>query len=271
MKLMRFLSEDGRVLCGSYEESRPKEPRIIHGDLFGEFHVGDDRASIRHVLPPVVPCNILAVGLNYRRHADETGMPTPAEPVVFMKATTSVIGHGMTVLLPLAGPHRVDYEAELAVVIGKRGKDISIPDAMDHIFGYACANDITARDWQTERQSGQWVRAKSFDTFCPLGPFLVTRDEISDPGNLRIRTIINGTILQDGNTADMIFNVPALISDLSRSLTLLPGTVIMTGTPEGVGFTRRPPVYFHDGDIVTVEIERIGQLTNPVRNETLVS
>lgn len=269
MKLVRFLSEDGSVLLGRYEEKRPDEAWIISGDLWGEFHASDERAGIKQVLPPLVPCNILAVGLNYRRHADETGMASPADPVVFMKATTCVIGHGETVLLPLAGPHRVDYEAELAVVIGKKGKNISYRNAMEYVFGYACANDITAREWQMEKQSKQWVRAKSFDTFCPVGPFLVTRDEISDPGRLRIRTTVNGNVLQDGNTADMIFDVPSLISDLSRSLTLLPGTMIMTGTPEGVGYTRRPPVYLQDGDVVTVEIEGIGKLTNPVKKEML--
>ncbi len=268
MKIIRFLSEEGRVLLGRYEDSHPGEALVISGDPLKEFHVGTDRAVIRQLLPPLVPCTILAVGLNYRRHAEETGMAFPSVPVVFMKAATSIIGHGEAILLPLAGPHRVDYEAELAVIIGKKGKNISRDAAMDHVFGYACANDITAREWQTEKQSGQWVRAKSFDTFCPFGPFLVTRDEIPDPGKLRIRTIVNGNVLQDGNTADMIFDLPSLISDISRSLTLLPGTMIMTGTPEGVGYTRRPPVYLRDGDEVTIEIEGIGTLTNPVRRET---
>jgi len=138
---------------------------------------------------------------------------------------------------------------------------------MDSILGYTCANDVSARDWQIEKQKKQWARGKSFDTFCPLGPYLVTRDEIPDPQNLRIRTVLNGTTVQDSNTYDMIFDVPTIISDLSRSMTLLPGTVILTGTPEGVGFTRQPPIYLQDGDIVTIEIERIGQLTNPVKRE----
>jgi 2-keto-4-pentenoate hydratase/2-oxohepta-3-ene-1,7-dioic acid hydratase in catechol pathway len=267
MKLVRFISEDDRVLCGLYEEELPAEPRIIEGDIFGEFSIGRERARIRHFLPPVAPCNILAIGLNYRRHADETGLTTPPDPVLFIKAATSAVGHGEPVLLPLAGPDRVDYEAELAVIIGKGGKNISVSAAMEHVLGYACSNDISARDWQMDRQSKQWARGKSFDTFCPLGPFLVTRDEVPDPSGLRIRAIINGNTLQDGNTSAMIFDVPALISNLSRSMTLLPGTVIMTGTPEGVGFTRTPPVFLHDGDVVTVDIEKIGRLTNPVRSE----
>jgi 2-keto-4-pentenoate hydratase/2-oxohepta-3-ene-1,7-dioic acid hydratase in catechol pathway len=267
MKLIRFISEDDRILCGLYDDALPDEPLIIKGDLFGQFRVSGKRARIRRFLPPIVPGNILAIGLNYRRHAEETGLTPPPDPVLFLKATTSAIGHGEPVLLPLAGPDLVDYEAELAVVIGKRGKNISAATAMEHVLGYTCANDISARDWQIEKQSKQWARGKSFDTFCPLGPFLVTRDEVSDPGDLRIRAIINGITLQDGNTSDMIFDVPALISNLSRSMTLLPGTVIMTGTPDGVGFTRKPPVFLRDGDAVTVDIEKIGRLTNPVRSE----
>ena len=138
---------------------------------------------------------------------------------------------------------------------------------MECIFGYTCANDVSARDWQIEKQKKQWARGKSFDTFCPLGPWIVTKDEIPDANALRIRTILNGQVLQDSSTSDMIFDVPTIVSDLSRSITLLPGTVILTGTPEGVGFTRNPAVYLKDGDSVTIEVERIGQLTNPVRLE----
>jgi 2-keto-4-pentenoate hydratase/2-oxohepta-3-ene-1,7-dioic acid hydratase in catechol pathway len=218
-------------------------------------------------LPPVSPCNILALGLNYRKHADETNVSYPEIPIVFIKATTSVIGHMLPILLPSAGPENVDYEAELAVIIGKKVKNIPPSEAMDCILGYTCANDVSARDWQIEKQKKQWARGKSFDTFCPLGPYLVTRDEIPDPQHLRIRTILNGNTVQDSDTSDMIFDIPAIVSDLSRSMTLLPGTVILTGTPEGVGFTRQPPLYLQDGDIVTIDIEKIGQLTNPVKRE----
>jgi 2-keto-4-pentenoate hydratase/2-oxohepta-3-ene-1,7-dioic acid hydratase in catechol pathway len=171
------------------------------------------------------------------------------------------------IILPAAGPDNVDYEAELAVVIGRKVKNVSPSEAMDYVMGYMCANDVSARDWQIEKQKKQWARGKSFDTFCPLGPCLVTRDEIPDPQNLRIRALLNGRIVQDSSTSDMIFDIPAIISDLSRSMTLLPGTVILTGTPEGVGFTRQPPLYLQAGDTVTVTIEKIGQLTNPVRDE----
>ncbi|MFA4915992.1 MAG: fumarylacetoacetate hydrolase family protein [Syntrophales bacterium] len=267
MKLIRFLSDDDQVLFGVYEEELPDEVLIIRGDLFGDFDITPESAKIKHLLPPVLPRNILALGLNYRKHANETGSSCPAIPVAFMKATTSTIGHMESILLPMAGPEKVDYEAELAVIIGKKAKNISPYDAMDYILGYTCANDISARDWQIEKQKNQWTRGKSFDTFCPLGPCLVTKDEIPDPHNLRIRTILNGIILQDSNTHDMIFDIPAIISDLSRSMTLLPGTVILTGTPEGVGFTRKPPIFLKEKDMITIDIGKIGQLTNPVKRE----
>jgi len=267
MKIVRFISEENQTLYGAFVNETPDQAQIIRGDLFGSFEITDKLAKIQRFLPPVAPVNIFALGLNYRKHADETNMAYPDIPVIFIKATTSAIGHMSPILLPAAGPEQVDYEAELAIIIGKRVKNISPSEAMKCILGYTCANDVSARDWQIEKQKKQWARGKSFDTFCPLGPYLVTCDEIPTPQNLHIRTIVNGNILQDSNTADMIFDVPHIVSDLSKSLTLLPGTVILTGTPEGVGFTRPPPVFLHEGDTVTIEIEKIGQLTNTVRRE----
>jgi 2-keto-4-pentenoate hydratase/2-oxohepta-3-ene-1,7-dioic acid hydratase in catechol pathway len=267
MKIIRFLSDQNREMCGLYEPELEDQALVIQGDLFGDFEVTSKLARIGSILPPVYPCNILALGLNYRQHADETSVSYPEIPILFLKATTSVIGHLSPILLPEAGPANVDYEAELAVIIGKKVKNMSRSEAMGAILGYTCANDVSARDWQIEKQKKQWARGKSFDTFCPLGPYLVTRDEIPDPQNLRIRTVLNDKTVQDSNTYDMIFDVPAIISDLSKSMTLLPGTVILTGTPEGVGFTRQPPIYLHDGDIVTIEIESIGKLINPVKRE----
>ena len=267
MKLIRFLSNEGKILMGIFHADRPDRARIVDGDLFGELVPTERVVSIGKLLPPVDPPNILAVGLNYRRHADETKLGYPDLPILFIKTTNALIGPGDRILLPSAGPDQVDYEAELAVVIGRRAKNIPPGEALDYVLGYACANDVSARDWQIEKQKKQWARGKSFDTFCPLGPCLVTKDEIPDPDNLSIRTILNGQVMQDSRTSDMIFGVRQLISDLSRSLTLLPGTVILTGTPEGVGFTRQPPVYLRDGDTVTVEIEGLGQLTNPVKME----
>ncbi|MGO9137005.1 MAG: fumarylacetoacetate hydrolase family protein [Syntrophales bacterium] len=267
MKIIRFLSDENYEMCGLYEPELVDQALVIRGDLFGDFEVTSKVAGVGTILPPIYPCNILALGLNYRQHADETSVSYPEIPILFLKATTSVIGHMSSILLPQAGPANVDYEAELAVIIGKTIKNVSRSEAMDSVWGYTCANDVSARDWQIEKQKKQWARGKSFDTFCPLGPYLVTRDEIPDPQNLRIRTVLNGRTVQDSNTHDMIFDIPAIISDLSRSMTLLPGTVILTGTPEGVGFTRQPPIYLQDGDVVTIEIEGIGQLTNPVKRE----
>lgn len=267
MKIIRFITNNDQLSYGLHDPELPDQARIIQGDIFGKFRVTSKLSKIEQVLSPVFPCNILALGLNYRKHADETKVSYPDIPIVFIKATTSVVGHMSPIILPAAGPDNVDYEAELAVVIGRKVKNVSPSEAMDYVMGYMCANDVSARDWQIEKQKKQWARGKSFDTFCPLGPCLVTRDEIPDPQNLRIRTLLNGCIVQDSSTSDMIFDIPAIISDLSRSMTLLPGTVILTGTPEGVGFTRQPPLYLQAGDTVTVTIEKIGQLTNPVRDE----
>jgi 2-keto-4-pentenoate hydratase/2-oxohepta-3-ene-1,7-dioic acid hydratase in catechol pathway len=267
MRIVRFISEDDQTLFGLYDPGQPDRTRIVRGNIFRDIKITSERLKIKRFLSPIEPRNILALGLNYRKHADETKMAYPDLPVLFIKATTSVIGHLSPILLPAAGSENVDYEAELAVIIGKTVKNISPSEAAGCILGYTCANDVSARDWQLEKQKKQWARGKSFDTFCPLGPCLVTRDEIPDPDHLRIRTILNGNTLQDSSTADMIFDIPAIVSDLSRSMTLLPGTVILTGTPEGVGFTRQLPVYLKDGDTVIIDIENIGQLTNPVKKE----
>ena len=184
-----------------------------------------------------------------------------------MKGTNAINAHLAPIVLPEAGPDEVDFEAELAIVIGKSAKNIPPKDAMSYVLGYCCANDVSARDWQIRKQKQQWARGKSFDTFSPIGPFLVTRDEIPDPNNLKIQTEINGEIYQSSNTSEMIFDVPTLVSQLSQSMTLLPGTIILTGTPNGVGFTRQPPVFLKDGDTVTVTIENIGSLINPVIHE----
>ncbi len=267
MKIVRFVSPSGEVLYGVFDPEMPDRAMVIDGDIFGDMTVSDRVERVETFLSPVSPPNITALGLNYGKHADETGMRGPERPVMFLKATTSVIGHGMPIVLPAAGPDEVDYEAELAVIIGKKAKNVSSADALDYVLGYTCANDVSARDWQTRKQKKQWARGKSFDTFCPLGPYLVTKDEVKDPGKLQVRAILNGEVMQDSTTADMIFDIPALISDISSSLTLMPGTVILTGTPEGVGFTRTPPVFLREGDRVTISIEHIGELTNPVMRE----
>ncbi|HPQ43614.1 MAG TPA: fumarylacetoacetate hydrolase family protein [Syntrophales bacterium] len=267
MKIVRFRSRSGEELYGAYNPNMPHEARVIEGDLFGDMEITQRREDIGVLLPPISPPNIIALGLNYGEHAKETGIKNPDIPVMFIKATNSLIGHGATIILPAAGPDEVDYEAELAVIIGKEAKNVSPDAAKKYILGYTCANDVSARDWQIHKQKKQWARGKSFDTFCPLGPFLVTKDEIENPDCLKIRSILNGKVMQDSNTSDMIFDVPAIISNLSSSITLLPGTVILTGTPEGVGFTRQPPVFLKKGDVITVSIEGIGELSNPVTRE----
>ncbi len=267
MKIVRFLTEEGKICLGSLDPDRPGEARIIEGDLFGDFKQTEQTARIGRLLSPVAPPNILAVGLNYGHHAEETNIRRPEMPVIFIKANSSVIGPEERILLPHIGPDQVDYEAELAVIIGRKAKNVSREEALGYVLGYACANDVSARDWQIEKQKKQWSRGKSFDTFCPLGPCLVTRDEIPDPNRLAIRAILNGRVMQDSNTSDMIFDVRTLVSDLSQSLTLLPGTVILTGTPGGVGFTRTPPVFLKDGDLITIEIEGIGNLANRIGKE----
>ena len=270
MKICRVISSKGEVLLGAYDPSNSGEITVMEGDLFGKLHPTDRREKIQDFLPPVAPPVVFALGLNYGKHAAETGIQIPVIPVVFMKALTSVTGHGQPVLLPLAGPEKVDYEGELAIVIGKKGKNIPLSDAMDYVLGYTCANDVSARDWQMDKafgQKSQWARGKSFDTFCPLGPALVTKDEVPSPNNLGLRTLLNGQVVQETRTDNMIFDIPTIISDLSRSVTLLPGTVILTGTPEGVGFTRQPPLFLKEGDQIVVEIEGVGTLSNPVRKE----
>ena len=189
-----------------------------------------------------------------------------------MKSTASVQHPGAPIWIPrFLQSDEVDYECELAVVIGRTCKNVTRKQALDCVLGYTCANDVSARDWQIKRGSSQWSRGKSFDTFCPLGPRLVTRDEIPNPNALALRTLLNGAAVQDWNTSDMIFDVPALIEFLSGSTTLLAGTVILTGTPQGVGMAQKPPRWLRPGDRVSIEIEKIGVLTNPVEDEPLVS
>ncbi|HEX3100321.1 MAG TPA: fumarylacetoacetate hydrolase family protein, partial [Pyrinomonadaceae bacterium] len=208
------------------------------------------------------PGKIICIGLNYRNHAIESGMEIPKSPIIFSKFVTCVAAPGDPILLPV-GSEQVDYEAELAVVIGRRAKNVKLEDAMDHVFGYTNFNDVSARDMQFA--DGQWQRGKSCDTFAPFGEYVVTKDEIADPHNLRIQFRLNGETLQDSNTNELIFDIPAVIEFLSRSMTLEPGDIIATGTPPGVGFARKPPVFMKDGDIAEVEIEGLGVLSNPVK------
>lgn len=265
MKLIRHLTASGPAHAALQSDGSARE---VAGDIFGDHRVTDRVVTPGKRLAPLVPTNILCIGLNYRKHAAESNSPLPKHPVLFIKNTAALQNPGDAIELPVKlASAKVDYECELAVVIGRRCKNVSRAEALDYVLGYTCGNDVSARDWQRDGGGGQWCQGKSFDTFCPLGPVLVTRDEIPNPNALRIRTLLNGQTMQDWSTDDMIFDVPAIIEFLSASKTLLPGTVILTGTPHGVGFARTPPVWLQAGDSVTVEIEGIGALTNPVVNE----
>jgi len=267
MKIIRYSDPQGRTFHAARQDDGPA--LVIEGDLFGEHRVTDRKADVAKILVPIQPVAIVCIGLNYKFHAEETKAPIPRHPVVFMKLPNVVQNPGDPILLPThLKSEKVDYECELAVIIGKTAKNVSKAEALKHVLGYTCANDVSARDWQKEGGGGQWCRGKTFDTFCPLGPVLVTADEIPNPNGLTIKTVLNGETMQDWNTGDMIFDVPTLIEFLSGSTTLVPGTVILTGTPHGVGAARTPPVFMKHGDTVSVEIEKIGTLTNPVQDET---
>ena len=219
-------------------------------------------AAVRLLAPVPRPGKIIGIGLNYRDHAEESGQPIPEEPILFAKWANSVVGPGAAIVIP-AATNQPDYEAELGAVIGRTAKDVRAEDAVAYVAGYTCVNDVSARDLQS--RSSQWTLGKAIDTFLPLGPWLVTANEIPDPQDLRITCVLNGRTVQDSNTGQMVFGAAELVSFISRTCTLEPGDIIATGTPPGVGFARTPPLWLQDGDEVTVEIEGIGALTNPVR------
>jgi 2-keto-4-pentenoate hydratase/2-oxohepta-3-ene-1,7-dioic acid hydratase in catechol pathway len=222
------------------------------------------RAAEVKLLPPITnPRKIICLGLNYRDHANETGAAIPKEPILFSKYATALIANDAPIVLPPVSKE-VDYEAELVIVVGGRGRNIQPADAMSYVAGYTIGHDVSARDWQLKKEGRQWMVGKTFDTFAPTGPVLVTTDELTDPHRLPIRLRLNGQTMQDSNTSQMIFDVPSVITYLSQVFTLEPGDLIFTGTPPGVGFARKPPVFLKAGDVVEVEIEGIGVLRNPV-------
>ncbi|MBN1852249.1 MAG: fumarylacetoacetate hydrolase family protein [Pirellulales bacterium] len=267
MKIIRYLDSNHQEKYASLRTDGTA--REISGNVFDTFTVTENPANISKLLAPVSPANLFCIGLNYRRHAAESKSPIPEFPVVFMKATTAVQNPEDPIFLPRClRSEQVDYECELAVVIGKRCKNVPRDEAINYILGYTCANDVSARDWQGKWGGSQWCRGKTFDTFAPLGPCLVTTDDIPNPNALAIQLDINGEVLQDWNTNDMIFDVPRLVEFLSGSTTLLPGTTILTGTPHGVGFARKPPRWLKPGDVCNVTIDPIGVLSNPVVEES---
>jgi 2-keto-4-pentenoate hydratase/2-oxohepta-3-ene-1,7-dioic acid hydratase in catechol pathway len=271
MRLIRYCDDAGAIQHAIDHGDGGLE-RVL-GDPFGAepLRPSGEPALVARTLAPIAPRAILCIGVNYRRHAEEFGSAIPTRPVLFMKAPSAVQAPGAPIELPTAlASEAVDYEGELAVVIGRRCKNVGVAEALEAVLGYTCANDVSARDWQKrpELGGGQWCRGKTFDTFAPLGPCLVTRDALPEPNGLQLRTSVNGELRQDASTADMIFPVAELIAFLSGSTTLEPGTVILTGTPSGVGMGHEPPLWLRPGDTVSVTIEGIGTLTNPVVAES---
>ncbi len=266
MRIIRYEDNEGNIGCAAQQADG--SALKLTGDIYANPTPTTERAEVARVLAPITPSSIICIGLNYRRHAEETGAKFPEYPVVFFKGINTLQHPGAAIEIPThLRSDEVDYECELAVVIGRACKNVSRANALDYVLGYTCCNDVSARDWQIKRGGGQWSRGKTFDTFSPLGPVLVTRDDIPNPNALKIRTVLNGQVMQDWNTNDMIFDVPTLLEFLSGSTTLLPGTVILTGTPHGVGMAQKPPRWLKPGDTVSIKIETIGTLTNPVSEE----
>jgi 2-keto-4-pentenoate hydratase/2-oxohepta-3-ene-1,7-dioic acid hydratase in catechol pathway len=268
MKIGQFCHK-GHIRPGIIEEDRiiPIQVEgdlmdvIVKGTLVGCKRGGSMPLAEIRLAPPVTrPSKVVALGLNYLDHAEESKGAVPDVPLLFAKFPSSLIGHNDPISWDRGVTAKVDFEAELAVIIGKKVYQIPEGDAMEAVFGYTCANDVSARDLQFG--DGQWVRGKSLDSFCPLGPWIVTPDDLPDPHSLTIQCRVNNRLMQDSHTGRMIFRVPEVISFLSKHFTLFPGDVVLTGTPHGVGAFREPPVYLSDGDEVSVEIEGIGQLSN---------
>lgn len=267
MKIIRYRNSEGAIQWGSLNPDGTAQCLI--GDIYSGLVPTRDKADVIKLLSPIDPRQILCIGLNYRQHATETGAKFPERPILFVKGINALQHPGDPIMLPRTlRSDEVDYECELACVIGKPAKNVSRGNALSYVAGYTCCNDVSARDHQIKLGGGQWCRGKFFDTFAPLGPCLVTPDEIPNPNALKIATVLNGQRVQDWNTSDMIFDVAAIISYLSGSTTLPAGTVILTGTPHGVGMAAKPePRWLRPGDTVSIEIEGIGTLTNPVIEE----
>jgi 2-keto-4-pentenoate hydratase/2-oxohepta-3-ene-1,7-dioic acid hydratase in catechol pathway len=281
MRFVRFTRSDGLPRVGLAAEGTVREIGELAGrrdPVLELLREGPDAraaaaaiagaeeplAGVTLLAPLAVPPKVIGIGLNYEGHRLEVGAALETEPTIFGKFSSSISGPHDPIVLPAVAPKRVDYEAELAVVIGTATRDVSEADAMAAVGGYMVANDITARDWQVKKPQGQWDLGKSFDTFLPLGPALVTADEIDDPHALRVTCEVGDEVLQDAKTSELIFPIPALISYLSRVFTLVPGDVILTGTPAGVGMSRKPPRWLLAGEVLRTTVSELGVLENPV-------
>ncbi len=269
MRIIRFKGSEGQIYCGC--QYNGVTATVIKGDIFSSMEMTTRRVVVKELLAPLLPPAILCIGLNYKMHAAETGLSIPEYPVLFFKNPGAVTGPDSDIVIPKSclDPPQVDFEAELAVVIGRLAKNVSKEKALEYVLGYTCANDVSARIWQKKAGGKQWCRGKSFDTFCPLGPELVTKDEIVDPQRLVLQCKLNGRVMQRATTADMLFTISEIIAYLSESTTLFPGSIILTGTPDGVGFTRNPPVYLKPGDLLETCIQDIGTLSNRVAFEKI--
>ena len=282
MRLITYISPAGPRVAGVVEqraidlhETDPQVPFCIK-ELLAQGPEGIRRAEaaltggkpvpteLLRPAPPVPnPEKIICIGLNYADHARETGIEPPVEPVIFNKLPSAVCGDWQPIVLPRAS-REVDFEAELVAVIGRGGRNIARSEARKHVAGYCCGNDVSARDWQLRKPGAQWLLGKSFDSFAPFGPAIITADEVPDPGNLQILLRLNGQVMQRSSTRKFIFPVDYLVSYISSVCTLTPGDLIFTGTPPGVGFARRPPLFLKPGDVIEIEIEKLGILRNPV-------
>jgi len=269
MRLIRFTTDAApdRPLTGV--DCGDGHALPLAGTALGPLEPIGEPVPIGRLHAPIQPPVIMGIGLNYRAHAAEQGKEPPQRPMLFMKNPAAICGPVDDIVVPrICQDHdQVDFECELGVVIGRTCRDVPAAQAPDYVLGYTAANDVSARWWQKHAGGGQFCRGKSFDTFCPIGPCIVTPDELGDPDALRVMTRVNGETMQDSNTSDLIFPVAELIAFLSQGTTLLPGTLILTGTPGGVGFARTPPVWLRDGDVVEVEVETIGVLRNRVAYE----
>jgi 2-keto-4-pentenoate hydratase/2-oxohepta-3-ene-1,7-dioic acid hydratase in catechol pathway len=286
MKLLSYMGETGprvaAMVKGMFVDLNKVDPAVPTSmrALLEQGAEGLDRAAtalaagrpfkkaepLPFLAPVPDPQKVICVGLNYADHAKESGAAIPGEPVIFCKFATAVSAHLRPIVLPSVA-NCVDYEAELVVVVGRGGRYIPRERAMEHVAGYTCGHDVSARDWQVHKPGGQWLLGKSFDTFAPFGPFLTTADEVPDPNNLAIAMRLNGEVMQQSSTQQFIFKVDELVAYISQVCTLAPGDVIFTGTPPGVGFARKPPVYLKPGDMCEVEIEGLGVLRNGVSAE----
>jgi len=272
MRVGRFSIDGGPPRLGLFNEGGVYEVPDTPIDVLGSIDEAaalrrprHDLADVRLLAPVERPSKVLCVGINYVPHMEESGIERPAEPIFFSKLPSALIGPNDAIVLPKAAPRRVDYEAELVVVVGRRGRDIEPAKAIEHVAGYTVGNDVSARDWQLKKPGGQWLLGKSFDTFLPLGPWIVTLDEFGDLAARHVRCKVNGDQLQEDVLANLIFDIPALIAYVSQVATLEAGDLIMTGTPGGVGQSRTPARWLQDGDVVETSVDGIGSIKNPVR------